>query len=182
VILPLVLGFCSRGPSVVSAPRTCRSELFLVSTASEENPARVARLCLFLARVSRSSHGFDFRAASCCPVSVLGCVRSGLVRKQEAAQPVWFCVLLGCQYEVLQLFLVSTAGEENPAHVARLSLFLARVSRSSHRFDFRAASCCTVSVLGWALVWACAEAGGCRNLLGSMCCSVVRARFSSSPA
>jgi hypothetical protein len=70
---------------VVSAPRTCRSELFLVSTAGEENPARVARLCLFLARVSRSSHGFDFRAASCCPVSVLGCVRSGLVRKQEAA-------------------------------------------------------------------------------------------------
>jgi hypothetical protein len=55
VILPLVLGFCSRGPSVVSAPRTCRSELFLVSTAGEENPAHVARLSLFLAR-SRAVH------------------------------------------------------------------------------------------------------------------------------
>jgi hypothetical protein len=106
----------------------------------------------------------------------------GLCGSRRLPQPVWFCVLLGCQYEVLQLFLVSTAGEENLAHVARLSLFLARVPRSSHRFDFRAASCCTVSVLGWALVWACAEAGGCRNLVGSVCCSVVRARFSSSPA
>jgi hypothetical protein len=55
----------------------------------------------------------------------------GLCGSRRLPQPVWFCVLLGCQYEVLQLFLVSTAGEENPAHVARLSLFLAR-SRAVH--------------------------------------------------